>query len=136
MKRKQCISILIFILGNEIALQDSFYCYVYLIESVVSKLDQLSRDLVYLPASIVNFSLKMLRRRRITYEYKCLVLHQHLTERPLYAVKMMQTFLNNILLKRSLESVARISLHYRLQTLADCEGVDRSRYNFQRMFPA
>ena len=41
-----------------------------------------------------------------------------------------------ILLKRSLESVARISLYYRLQTLADSEGVDRSRYNFQRMFPA
>ena len=35
-----------------------------------------------------------------------------------------------ILLKRSLESVARISLYYRLQTLADSEGVDRSRYNF------
>ena len=41
-----------------------------------------------------------------------------------------------ILLKRSLESVARISLYYRLQTLADSEGVDKSRYNFQRMFPA
>ena len=44
--------------------------------------------------------------------------------------------LEYILLKRSLESVARISLYYRLQTLADSEGVDRSRYNFQRMFPA
>ena len=41
-----------------------------------------------------------------------------------------------ILLKRSLESVARISLYNRLQTLADSEGVDRSRYNFKRMFPA
>ena len=45
-------------------------------------------------------------------------------------------FIRYILLKRSLESVARISLYYRLQTLADSEGVDRSRYNFQRMFPA
>ena len=35
-----------------------------------------------------------------------------------------------ILLKISLESVERISLYYRLQTLADSEGVDRSRYNF------
>ena len=41
----------------------------------------------------------------------------------------------SILLKISLESVARISLYYRLQTLVDSEGVYRSRYNFQRMFP-
>ena len=40
----------------------------------------------------------MLRRRLITYKYKCLVLHQHLTVTPLYAVKMMQTFLNTIYL--------------------------------------
>ena len=40
-----------------------------------------------------------------------------------------------MLLKRSLESVARISLDYRIQTLADSEGVNRSGYNFQRKFP-
>ena len=40
-----------------------------------------------------------------------------------------------ILLKRSLESVARISLYTQLQTPADTEGINRSSYNFQRMFP-
>ena len=40
-----------------------------------------------------------------------------------------------ILLKRSLESVARISLYYCLQTPADSERIERSSYNFQRMFP-
>ena len=39
------------------------------------------------------------------------------------------------LLKRSLESVARISLYYGPQALADSERVNRSKCNFQRMFP-
>ena len=43
--------------------------------------------------------------------------------------------MQDILLKRSLESVARISLYYGLQTLADSERVNRSKCNFQRMFP-
>ena len=41
----------------------------------------------------------------------------------------------HILLKRSLESVALISLCNRLQTLADSERIDRSSYNFHRRFP-
>ena len=40
-----------------------------------------------------------------------------------------------ILLKRSLESVVHISLYNRLQTHADSERINRSSYNFQRMFP-
>ena len=40
-----------------------------------------------------------------------------------------------ILLKRSLESVARMSLYNQLQTHADSERIDRFRYNFQKIFP-
>ena len=54
----------------------------------------------------------------------------------IYPIVCTYVRIEDILLKRSLESVALISLYYRLQTLAESEGVDRSRYNFQRMFPA
>ena len=43
--------------------------------------------------------------------------------------------LKYILLKRSLESVARISLYYQLQTPADFEWIYRSSLNFQKIFP-
>ena len=41
----------------------------------------------------------------------------------------------DILLKRSLKSVARISLYNRLQNSAYSERFNRSNSNFQRMFP-
>ena len=46
--------------------QKSCHCYLYLIKSAVSKLDQLSRVHVYVPLRILNFTFTMLYHRQAT----------------------------------------------------------------------